>query len=112
MQLAEARKREAELKRAVPVPVVSTKEGDAELKDLVFSGEAYPVDSPSVTKTGSSGGESGPMVHYENRIVDLENQVEALTLVVEGLVRTAMPKDKVIRNPAKSKAKKSSEALK
>jgi hypothetical protein len=111
-QLAEARKRDAESKRAVPVPVTSNNEGARELQDLVAaddasqSGRPLPIVPPAETATDSADAVT-QVVHAlpDNRMDALESQVSALTQVVGNLVKALNPDGNVTRRAVK-RAKK------
>jgi len=111
-QLAEARKRDAEAKRAVLAPVTSTNEGARELQDLVAAddasqdGKPLPIVPPAETETGSADVVTQVVnVPPDTRMEALESQVSALTQVVGNLVKALNPDGNVTRRAVK-RAKK------
>ena len=109
-QLAEARKKAADAKRTVPVPVTSHNEGARELQDLVAADERTisPPASPAVpspeTETGNvKAATSLVIVPPDARMDALEAQMSGLSELVGNLVKALNPGAKVVRKAVRAK---------
>jgi len=109
-QLAEARKKAAEAKRTVPVPVTSHNEGARELQDLVSADEGTvgaqpsPAVPPPETETGNVKSATSVVLAPPSARMDaLEAQMSGLSELVGNLVKALNPGAKVVRKAVRAK---------